>query len=139
MESAAAEAAAASTPEAAAVETTAPEPAATIAAVPVARTPIDPATPAVPASVIAAAVVAAAIIRRPVIPSGIKRTAVTDARVDGRLVTTRERNREDRNDCAQKNPTANHGFSPYLTSPSLLCACRGDRQSIVHRTLIKSC
>jgi hypothetical protein len=93
------------------------ETAATIAAKPatvITGTPIDPATPAIP-PIIAAPIIAAAVIGSAVIPSGVERTAVTNPWVDGCLVATRERNRERRNDCAQKNPTANHRFSPWPT------------------------
>jgi hypothetical protein len=83
----------------------------------IARTPVDPATPAIPAipPVIAAAVIAAAIIGGAVIPSGIERRDVTGGRVDAGLVTTSKSDREHCNDRAQKNPTANHGFSPSPT------------------------
>jgi hypothetical protein len=106
--------AAAATMEAAAVETTAIA-AASIAAKPatvITRAAVHPSTPAIPAI---STIIAAAVIGSAVIPSGIERTAVTDPWVDGCLVTTRERNRERRSDCAQKNPTANHRFSPWPT------------------------
>jgi hypothetical protein len=113
------EAAVITAPVAAAMETAAPIGPAMVAAKPamvIARTPVDSATPAIPAippipaAVIAAAVVAAAIIGRAIIPAGIKRR-----RVDAGLITTGKRDRERRKDCAQKNPIANHGFSPWRT------------------------
>jgi hypothetical protein len=87
------------------------------AATVIARTPVDAATPAIPAisPVIAAAVISAAIIGRAVIPSGIERRDVTGGRVDAGLITTGKRDREHRNDRAQKNPTANHDFPPSPT------------------------
>jgi hypothetical protein len=120
------EATPAATMEAAAVEPTAMETATSIArtmvaakpAMVIAGTPVDSATPAIPAiptAVITAAVVAAAVIGSAVIPSRVERTAVTDPRVDAALITTGKRDRERRKDCAQKNPTANHGFSPWRT------------------------
>jgi hypothetical protein len=118
--------------EAAAVETTAMETAAPIAPAMVAakpatvitRTPVDPSTPAipaVPAAVITAAVVAAAIVGCAIIPAGIKGRNVTGGRVDAGLITTSKRERERRKDCAQKNPTANHGFLSlaYVITPEL--------------------
>jgi hypothetical protein len=98
-----------------------------IAAVVIARTPIDSATPAIPAAVIAAPVIAAAIIGRAVIPTGVERRDVTGGRIDAGLIATGKRDRERRNDCAQKNPTANHGFSSfaYLIVPELLSPLPG--------------
>jgi hypothetical protein len=121
VERAAVEATAAATVEAATMETTAVEAAAPIApamvpaepATVIARTPVDSATPAIPA--IPAAVVAAAIVGRAIIPAGIKRRTITGGRVDAGLIATGKRDRERRKDCAQKNPTANHGFSPWRT------------------------
>jgi hypothetical protein len=74
------------------------------AATVVSGAPVDPATIAVPA------IVAATIIGRAIIPAGIKRRNVTGGRVDAGLITTGKRDRKRRKDCAQKNPTANHGF-----------------------------
>jgi hypothetical protein len=118
--------------EAAAVETTAMETAGPIApamvaakpAMVIARTPVDSATPAIsaiPTAVITAAVVAAAIIGRAIIPAGIKGRNVTRGRVDAGLITTGKRERERRKDCAQSNPTANHGFLSlaYVITPEL--------------------
>jgi hypothetical protein len=90
--------------------------AAAITATVIAGAPVDspsPAIPAIPAAIVTAAVIAAAIVGRAIIPSGIERRDVTG--VDAGLVTTGKRDRKHRNDCAQKNPTANHGFSPSPT------------------------
>jgi hypothetical protein len=83
------------------------------AAMVIARAPIDAATVAISAIVTAAAaIITAAVVRRAVVAPGIERRDVTGGRVDAGLITTGKRDRERCNDCAQKNPTANHGFSP---------------------------
>jgi hypothetical protein len=99
----------------------------TIAAVIIPGAPVNSATPAIPAAVIPAAVIAAAIVGRAVIPSGIERRDVTGGRIDAGLIATGKRDRERRNDCAQENPTANHGFSffAYLIVPEPAFALPG--------------
>jgi hypothetical protein len=83
------------------------------AAMVIARAPIDAATVAISAIVTAAAaIITAAVVRRAVVAPGIERRDVTGGRVDAGLITTGKRDRERCNDCAQKHPTANHGFSP---------------------------
>jgi hypothetical protein len=124
----------------AAMETTTVETAAITATV-IARTPVDSAIPAIPTAVITAAVVAAAIIGRAIIPAGIKRRTVAGGRVDAGLITTSKRERERRKDCAQKNPTANHGFLSlaYVITPELTFRHRATNRRAVERSADRHC
>jgi hypothetical protein len=112
MEPAAMEAAAM---EAAAVEAAAMESAAMESATVIAGAPVDPAIPSIPsiAAIIAAVPGVAAIAAI----AAIIAAAVTG--IDAGFITTGKRDRERRDDCTQKNSTANHGLSSfaYLTPP----------------------
>jgi hypothetical protein len=102
------------------------------AAMVVARAPVDAAiitvAAVITAAIITAAVITAAVVGRAIIPAGVERRDITGGRVDAGLITTGQRDRERCDDCAQKNATANHGFSPLRASsrpsPLRLAAAR---------------
>ena len=90
---------------------------------------------------ITAAIVAAAVIGSAVIPSRRRTERLTDPRVDAGLITTGKRDRERRKDCAQKNPTANHGFLSlaYLITPELTFRSPATDKPLRGLTILKPC